>query len=202
MAPRIIARHLSHPEGLFGRLVGFLMNRHNARMNAFAVKQLSLKPDDRVLEIRFGGGATLPALIAGAKFVAGVDRSTDVVEWAKSKYSRAVAEGRAYFREGNIETLPFESASFGKVCTANTVYLWKSLEAGFAEIRRVLVHGGRVVVGFLPKDRMARMNMPADIFTLRAPEDVIAAMEKCGFDDIRVERPQPDTPWNVIVASC
>ena len=202
MAPRIVARHLSRPQGLFGRLIGFLMNRHNARMNAFAVKQLSLGPDDHVLEIGFGGGATLPALIAGAKFVAGVDRSADVVGWAKSKYAQAVAEGRAEFHEGHVETLPFTSASFGKVCTVNTVYFWKSLEAGFAEIRRVLVQDGRVVVGFLPKDRMARLNMPADIFTLRAPEDVIAALNKCGFGDVRVERPQPDTAWNVIVARC
>ena len=202
MAPRFIARHLSQPRGLFGRFVGFLMNRHNARMNAFAVKMLALKPDDRVLEIGFGGGVTLPALITGAGFIAGVDRSADAVSWATSRYANAVATGHADFREGNVEALPYESAAFGKVCTVNTVYFWKSLEAGFTEIRRVLARGGRVVVGFLPKDRMARLNMPADIFTLRAPEDVIAALKKCGFGDIRVERPQPDTPWNVIVASC
>ena len=202
MAPRLIARHLSRPQGLFGRFVGFLMNRHNARMNVFAVKMLALKPDDRVLEIGFGGGVTLPALITGAGFVAGVDRSADAVSWATSKYADAVGAGRADFREGIVEALPYESAAFGKVCTVNTVYFWKSLEAGFAEIRRVLTHGGRVVVGFLPKERMERMNMPADIFTLRAPEDVIAALKRCGFGDICVERPQPDTPWNVIVARC
>jgi arsenite methyltransferase len=202
MAPRLIARHLSRPQGLFGRFVGFLMNKHNAKMNAFAVKMLSLKPDDRVLEIGFGGGATLPSLTNKAKFVAGVDRSADVVSWAKAKYARAIAAGRADFREGNVEALPFENASFGKVCTVNTVYFWKSLEAGFVEIRRVLTQGGRVVVGFLPKERMQRLNMPADIFTMRAPEDVIAAMKKCGFSNIRVERPQSDTPWNVVVANC
>jgi arsenite methyltransferase len=202
MAPRLIARHLSWPQGLFGRFVGFLMNRHNARMNAFAVKMLALKPDDRVLEIGFGGGATLPALITGAGFVAGVDRSADAVGWASSRFARHVASGRADFREGHVEALPYESAAFGKVCTVNTVYFWKSLEAGFAEIRRVLAGDGRVVVGFLPKERMAQMNMPADIFTLRAPDDVIAALKTCGFGDIRVERPQADTPWNVIVASC
>ncbi len=202
MAPRLIARHLSWPRGLFGRFVGFLMNRHNARMNAFAVKMLALEPDDRVLEIGFGGGVTLPALITGAGFIAGVDRSADAVGWATSKYAHAVAAGRADFRAGHVEALPYDSAAFGKVCTVNTVYFWKSLESGFAEIRRVLARGGSVVVGFLPKERMARMNMPADIFTLRAPEDVIAALETCGFGDIRVHRPHPDTPWNVIVASC
>jgi arsenite methyltransferase len=120
MAPRLIARHLSRPQGLFGRFVGFLMNKHNAKMNALAVKMLSLKPDDRVLEIGFGGGATLPSLTNKAKFVAGVDRSADVVSWAKAKYVRAIAAGRADFREGNVEALPFENASFGKVCTPYT----------------------------------------------------------------------------------
>ena len=170
-------------------------------MNTYAVKMLSLRPDDRVLEIGFGGGATLPVLTNEAKFVAGVDRSADVVSWAKARYARAIAAGRADFREGNVEALPFENASFGKVCTVNTVYFWKSLEAGFVEIRRVLTQGGRVV-GFLPEERMQRRNMPADIFTMHAPEDVIAAMKKSGFSNIRVERPQPDTPWNVVVASC
>ena len=95
----------------------------------------------------------------------------------------------------------FEASSFGKVCTVNTVYFWSSLDAGFAEIHRVLSPGGRVVVGFLPKERMDRMGMPKDIFTSRAPEDVIAALTKAGFSDVRIERPEPTTPWNVLVAT-
>src|SRR5262249_56282552 len=106
MPPLIVPGLFSHPRGFFGGLIGFLMNRHNARMNAFAVKQLSLRPDDHVLEIGFGGGATLPALIAGAKFVVGVDRSADVVGWAKSKYARAISDGRAQFHHGHLTSLP------------------------------------------------------------------------------------------------
>ena len=60
--------------------------------------------------------------------------------------------------------------------------------------KSVGARGGRIVVGFLPKDLMARQNMPAAIFTLHAPEDAISALKKYGFGDIRVERPQPDTP--------
>ena len=176
------------------------MNRHNAKMNTYAVKMLSLRPDDRVLEIGFGGGATLPVLTNEAKFVAGVDRSADVVSWAKARYARAIAAGRADFREGNVEALPFENASFGKVCTVNTVYFWKSLDAGFPEIRRVLEPGGRAVVGFIPKERMDRMRMPADIFTSRAPGDVTAALTRAGFKGVCVERPGA-APWNVIVAT-
>jgi arsenite methyltransferase len=201
MPPRFIARQLSRPTGFFGRIMGRLMNWHNAKLNSYAVRQLELTPSDRVLEVGFGGGVSLPALIAGAAFVGGVDRSSDMVRRAKAMFSEAVSAGRADFREGNVEELPFEGSSFAKVCTINTIYFWSSLDAGFAEIRRVLLPGGRVVVGFVPKERMDHMGMPADIFTSRAPEDVVAALMKAGFSDVCIERPEPTTPWNVIVAT-
>ena len=189
MPPRFIARQLSCPTGFFGRIMGHLMNMDNAKLNAYAVRQLDLTPSDRILEIGFGGGVTLPSLIAGAALVGGVDRSREMVRRAKARFSDAVSAGRAIFREGNVEELPFEVSSFEKVCTVNTIYFWSSLDAGFAEIHRVLSPGGRVVVGFLPKERMDRMGMPQDIFTLRAPEDVTAALKKAGFSDVRIERP-------------
>jgi arsenite methyltransferase len=200
MIPRIFARQLSRPTGILGALVRRLMNRGNAKMNAFAVSQLQLAPTDRVLEIGFGGGVTLPSLLEGARFVGGVDRSPDVVARIKARFARAVAAGRADFREGQVESLPFEAGSFDKVCTVNTVYFWTSLEAGFAEIHRVLSPDGRVAVGFLPKERMDRIGFPSDIFTPRAPDAVVAALAKSGFSNVRVERPAPDTPWNVVVA--
>ena len=61
--PRFVARQLSHPKGFLGRIFGRLMNRHNANMNAFAIRQLELTSSDRVLEIGFGGGVTLQRLI-------------------------------------------------------------------------------------------------------------------------------------------
>ena len=201
MPPRFIAKQLAHPKGLLGRLVGHLMNRHNTKMNAFALQQLDARPSDRILEIGFGGGATLKSLIGAAAFVAGVDRSSDAVEWANVNFSTAVADGRADFRIGSVEGIPFEAASFDKVCTVNTIYFWCSLDAGFAEIYRVLSPGGRLVVGLLPKERMDRMKFPRDIFTARAPDDVVAALMSNGFKQARIERPDATTRWNVIVAT-
>jgi len=91
------------------------MNKHNAKMNAFVIEQLELTSTDRVLEIGFGGGATLATLLARAGFVGGVDRSRDMVEAARARFAHNVASEHAAFREGTVEALPYEAAAFGKV---------------------------------------------------------------------------------------
>jgi arsenite methyltransferase len=200
MAPRFVDRQLSLPTGFAGFVIGLLMNRNNAKMNAFAVQQLTIAPTDHVLEIGFGGGGNLPRLIHHAGFVAGVDRSFDVVRRARKRFAAAVAAGRAGFRVGAVEALPFEAGAFQKACTVNTVYFWTSLAAGCAEIHRVLSSGGRVAIGFLPKERMERMRKAPDIFTLRTPDEVVGALQATGFADVRVTRPEPTTPWTVVLA--
>jgi SAM-dependent methyltransferase len=201
MPPRFISRQLSRPTGVVGRVIGFLMNRNNAQMNAFTVRRLELAPKDRVLEVGFGGGVNLPSLLANSAYVAGLDLSADVVDWAKAKYRGAVAAGRAEFRQGTAAALPFGAATFDKACTVNTIYFWPSLTAGFAEVHRVLAPSGRFVVGFLPKEWMDKMGHPADIFTSRSPNDVTEALAASGFVDVQIERPTPTTRWNAIVAT-
>lgn len=201
MPPRFVCKQLSHPSGIFAPIMGLLMNRHNAKMNAFALEQLRLTSADRVLEIGFGGGLNLPHLIAAAGFVGAVDRSSAMVRRARSRFAQAISAGHADFREGNVEAIPFPASSFEKVCTVNTVYFWDFLEGGFAEIRRVLSPDGYAAIGFLPKDHMDRMGMAPDIFATRAPNEIVAALERTGFSKIRIERPTPSTAWNVVLAS-
>jgi ubiquinone/menaquinone biosynthesis C-methylase UbiE len=199
--PRFVARQLSRPSGFLGFLIAKVMNRANANINAFALQQLDLSPNDRVLEIGFGGGVTLAPLIERAAFVGGVDRSRDVIRRAKARFREAVESGRADFREGTVEAIPFDASSFDKVITVNTVYFWTSLDAGFAQIHRVLSPGGRAAIGFLRKQKMDTMGVPPDIFTPRTSEDVTGAMTRAGFREVRIARPRPTTPWDVVVAS-
>jgi ubiquinone/menaquinone biosynthesis C-methylase UbiE len=173
------------------------MNRGNARLNSYALDQLRLVPEDRVLEVGFGGGAALSRLLHGASFVCAVDRSQDVVSAAVRRFADAVRAGRAEFRVGTVEKLPLEGAIFDKALSVHTVYFWQSLSAGSAEMARVLAPGGRIVLGFLPKQHMARMNMPADIFTPREPGEIIAGLQDAGFSETEVRRPNPETAWAV-----
>jgi ubiquinone/menaquinone biosynthesis C-methylase UbiE len=197
MAPRFIAKQLSWPTGISGWLVRAGMNRGNARLNSFALDQLQLVPEDRVVEVGFGGAVVMPRLLRGAAFVCGVDRSQDVVAAAARRFAGAVRAGRAEFRVGTIEDLPLPDATFDKALSVHTVYFWQSLGTGLAELARVLAPGGRLVLGFLPKAHMDRMNMPADIFTPREPDEVIAALQDAGFSNTEVRRPSTETSWIV-----
>ena len=195
MAPRYLARQLSRPTGIGGWLVRLGMNRGNARLNSYALDQLQLVAEDRVVEIGFGGAVIVPQLLRDAAFVCGVDRSQDVVDAASRRFTEAVRSGRVKFQVGMIENLPLPDATFHKALSVHTLYFWQSLEAGSKELARVLMPGGRVVLGFLPKVHMDRMNMPIDIFTPREPNEVIAALQDARFSDVEVRRRTPETAW-------
>jgi ubiquinone/menaquinone biosynthesis C-methylase UbiE len=173
------------------------MNRGNARLNSYALSQLQLVAEDRVVEIGFGGGVVMPQLLRDAAFVCGVDRSQNVVDAASRRFAEAVRTGRAEFRVGVIENLPLPDAAFDKALSVHTLYFWQSLEVGSKELARVLTPGGQVVLGFLPKAHMDRMNMPIDIFTPREPSEVIAALQEAGFSDVEVRRHTSETAWLV-----
>ena len=200
MPPRFVARQLSHPSGWLGHLFGRLMNRHNARLNAFALEQLALTQHDRVLEVGFGGGAALEQMMSRARFVCGLDRSETAVQGAENRFADQVAVGCADFRVGRVEAMPFDAGDFDWVYTVNTIYFWPSLEAGFVQVHRVLKPLGQVVVGFLPKEHMDRMGMPADIFTTRTIQEVMTALDRVGFHRIEIRRPTPETLGAVVVA--
>ena len=199
--PRFVAQQLSFPRGILGRVIVRLMNRGNANINAFALQQLDLIPADRILEIGFGGGKLLEKLVGTASFVAGVDRSAYAVKRARARFAGALTAGHADFREGSVEAIPFQPHSFTKVCTVHTVYFWSSLSEGFEQIHRVLAPGGRLVVGFLPREKMEKLALPPDIFTMRTPEEVTDAIRRAGFGDVQIQRPREKTPWNVIIAT-
>lgn len=198
MPPRFIARQLSNPSGLGGWLARLGMNRGNARVNAFAVDRLDLRPTDSVVEVGFGGGPNLRRLIDRAASVVGIDRSPDAVAAATKRFAAEYAQGRARFMLGDVEDLPIADGSCTKALTVHTVYFWRSLEKGFGEFHRALRPGSVLAVGFVPRERMEAMGMPRDIFTLRAPEELYGAAMAAGFT-VDPCQPPGGAPWIVVL---
>ena len=143
-----ILRQLGKPSGLLGRLILWELNRVNRGMNDVTFEALDLAAGDRVLDIGFGGGALIKRVLAeeGVAFVAGADISQLAIGRAERRFKRAVAVGRAAFRECEMATLPYDDGAFSKVCGVNVIYFWPDVPAMVAEVFRVLAPGGAFVL--------------------------------------------------------
>ena len=68
----------------------------------------------------------------------------------------------------------------------------------FAEVRRVLAPGGRLVVAIRDMKVMQRLDMT--VFALRSPEAIAAALRDAAFTAVEVETP-PGGKTHLIVAT-
>jgi len=148
-----IVSQFARPRGPIGRLVGMIMAYENRERNAWAVSLLKVQEADRVLEIGFGPGWAIErvAAVATAGFVAGVEHSQTMVQFATKRNAAAVREGRLALQHGSAVALPYEIGSFNKVLAVNSLHHWPEPLAGLHEAWRVLMSGGLVVIVEQPR---------------------------------------------------
>jgi ubiquinone/menaquinone biosynthesis C-methylase UbiE len=147
----------AHPRGLLGRLAGWEMAHGKERLNRAVLHLLAPGPDDRILEVGFGPGATLAYLssaLPGAR-LAGADPS-------QVMHAQASRRVHADLRLAAAEQLPFADAEFDRALTLNSFAHWSRPRDGLAELRRVLRAGGRLVVGLRGPDALEALNADLD----------------------------------------
>jgi len=184
-----IAGQLRKPSGLFGRLVvARVLNRSNAVMNQLTLKALALVPDDRVLEVGFGGGDLIDRMapLVPRGHVAGVDFSPEMAALCAKRFAALVRAGRLELRCASVEAIPHADGEFTKACTVNTIYFWPQPVAALREIRRTLRPGGRLAVTFNTPEAAGKLPYTKYGFTLYEPAQVRALLEGAGFRDVEL----------------
>ena len=143
----------------------------------------------RVLDVGCGTGRVAAALAERGAKVWGVDPSAEMLEVARSRVPSSVG-----LKEGRAEALPFRDAWFdGAVCMLS-VHLLDRPRA-FAELARVLVPGGRLVIAtFDPAhfdgfwlNRLFPTMRRVDLERFPAPDDLERELGAAGFE-LRLER--------------
>ncbi len=118
-----------------------LLKRREARL------ALGVQPGDRLIEIACGTGLNFPhlrQLIGERGWLIGVDLTPAMLDIAR----RRVAHHRwknVEVREADAAQLPFADATFDKAFCAFALNIIPEYERAIAEVRRVLVPGGRLV---------------------------------------------------------
>jgi arsenite methyltransferase len=178
-----MAHQARRPSGKFSGIFAIYMNFGNNYLNKLAVQALDIQPNDHILEVGFGGGVALYKILKNIQrgFVAGIDYSPDMVKRGKRKFQKSIASGKMTLVEGNVTSMPFNDASFDKICTINTIYFWSDPTAGLNEILRVLKPGGQLVVGIMPKDSMKKNPATRYGFTLYSEQGLRDLLTQAGF---------------------
>ena len=140
---RLLASQLGNPSGITGKFAAFVWNRRNAALNDAVIDMLDLEPDDRVLEIGFGGGYLLDRMSTIVKdgLLVGVDVSSAMVTHCKNRFRKRIREGKLELKRAAAESLPYPSGNFNKVCSTNSIFYWQDVGQAMSEIVRVLRPG-------------------------------------------------------------
>lgn len=184
-------RQFSGPSGPLGRIAGRLMARLNGPLNDWVVELLDVAPGARVLEVGYGPGLAVEKLAAGgrAERIVGVDRSELMQRQAARRNRAAIAAGRVELRVGTVAALPLADASCTHAFAVNSLPFWPDLPAALAELRRVLVAGGRLVLALrLRIEGAGRFDRSRHGMTPERLAQVLAAVEAAGFRDVKSVR--------------
>ena len=182
--PRFLAAQLARPTGLFGRyMMSPFLNRMNAAHHSMVLEDLALFPTSQALEIGFGGAALLERLCRAAAegHVAGLEISEEMVGMARRRLRQWVDANLLELSVGSVESLAYPDETFDRACTVHTTYFWPDLGKGLAELQRVMRPGGRLVLGFLSAEDIARAGLHRHGFFLHSLDELKAALAAAHF---------------------
>ena len=165
-----------------------LYHRPNFRL---ILETLALRADDRLLEVGCGGGVFLQEALRSGCRAAGVDHSEEMVRVARDQNREAIAEGRLEVVQAEADRLPFPNPAFTCAVMTGVFQFLPDPITGLAEIRRVLLPGGRLVVFAGSRELRGTPAAPEPVASrLRFYEDeeLERLARKAGFVDVRVDR--------------
>ncbi|MDQ5832689.1 MAG: class I SAM-dependent methyltransferase [Actinomycetota bacterium] len=114
------------------------------------VEQLSIRPDDRVLEIGCGHGvaATLVCERLGGGHLTAVDRSAKMIEAAELRNAAYVEAGKAEFLVAKLEDLDLGERRFDKIFAVRVGLFHREPERAHGLAEKWLAPGGAISAFF------------------------------------------------------
>ena len=82
-------------------------------------------------------------------------------------------------------TIPYGNERFDAALAVHVLYFWTDAISELREIRRVLRPGGRLILGYRPRDADAVAALPATVYVLRSTDEVERLLVDAGFHAIR-----------------
>lgn len=182
----LIARQSRRPSGWLGEIVARVMAFETESANRIAVEELAVRSREAVLEIGCGHGRTLARLAESpCAYLAGVDPSEVMVRLSRKRMRRWIDARRAEVSLASSAKIPHADGRFDAALAVHVVYFWNEPLADLREVRRVLRPGGRVLLGYRPRDEETLAALPATVYALRSVDEIEGLLAESGFVETR-----------------
>jgi arsenite methyltransferase len=189
--PGFVLDQLSRPSGRLAPVTALLLNGANLRTILAGVSALELRPGQRVVEVGFGGGLSLPLLLRaigehGQVFA--TELSKEMLGRARRRFIIQRLQGRLRIEHAFVESLPLGDGSFDAALSLNTIPFWVDVDQGMRELARVLAVGGRLVLGVPDIDELRRAGFGPKGFRLVVPERLGERFRRYGLELLEIRR--------------
>ncbi len=166
-----------------------LLNRLNGADYQRALKRLDARAGETVLELGFGGGIGVRALLKAGVRVIASEPAVDMRSRAHRRFSRALATGQLEVWPHAAEQLPQRDVD--RALSMNTVYFWDDIDTGFANLRRMVTR--RVVLGIAHPQHLQEVGFAAHGFRTESIDWYAGRLDSAGFRTRIEPAPSPNS---------
>jgi SAM-dependent methyltransferase len=197
---RDVVGQAHHPRGAAGRVTAWEMAHRpsNRQRSVWVVSLLGVQPADQVLEIGFGPGLAVAALVrAGAGHVYGIDHSGVMLRQASRRNAAAIRAGRVTLVRASVDQIPPAlDGPFDAVLAVNSLAFWPAQAERLAELHRRLASGGRIAIASQPRCPGATADT-----SRRAAREIEGLLRDAGFMQMRTETLPLSPPVACVLAA-
>lgn len=183
---RLLLPQFRRPRGPLGLVVGRIMSNRssNVERSEWTVGLLDLQPGDRVLELGYGPGIGIEAVVErlGTGTVVGLDHSPAMRRMASRRVRGLGRDVTVDLRVGDAQAPPDDLGTFDRIFSCNVWLFWKEPVAVLERLRSNLAPGGTMAVTHLPRQDGATRDT-----ALAAASTIAAQLEEAGYLDVRRE---------------
>jgi len=197
---RDVVGQAHHPRGAAGRVTAWEMAHRpsNRQRSVWVVSLLGVQPADQVLEIGFGPGLAVAALVrAGAGHVYGIDHSGVMLRQASRRNAAAIRAGRVTLVMASVDQIPPAlDGPFDAILAVNSLAFWPAQAERLAELRGRLAPGGRIAIASQPRCPGATADT-----SRRAAREIEGLLRDAGFTQMSTETLRLSPPVACVLAT-
>ena len=193
---KFVVSQFGKPEGLFGKLAGFIMSTRpsNIERSDWGISLLDVQPTDKVLEIGFGPGIAIHKMSAltNEGMIYGIDHSELMYKQATKANTQAIEQGKVKLFHTSVAMLPPFEQRLDKILDVNSFQFWEQPIEWLTALRAVMSEDGVIALVHQP-----RKPGVTEADSEQAGKTFSAYLEQAGFQEVTIER-KPMKPVSVI----